>query len=132
MLSLDSTTGVKKWEYLGQPEKPLVAVYSTPMLQDGIVYFGAYDGNFYALDAATGVPKWSAPFPVGSPVVPTPLLALDVHLAGMPGQPGAASCLSPAIIAYSRENICFDDARRPVSSKKAVIRTGNILHSEFR
>ena len=33
-------------------------IASTAAVANGIVYFGAYDGNFYALDAASGVLKW--------------------------------------------------------------------------
>ncbi len=33
-------------------------IFSSPALFDGTLFFGAYDGNFYALDAKTGVQKW--------------------------------------------------------------------------
>jgi outer membrane protein assembly factor BamB len=52
--ALDAATGVKKWEYAGQADKPLQSVYSTPVTAGGRVYFGAYDGVLYALDAANG------------------------------------------------------------------------------
>lgn len=31
---------------------------STPAVANGIVYFAAFDGNFYAADVATGALKW--------------------------------------------------------------------------
>ena len=37
-------------------------IYGTPVVVNGIVYYGAYDGNVYALDLETGRPVWSEPF----------------------------------------------------------------------
>jgi hypothetical protein len=34
-------------------------VYSSPAVANGVVYIGSDDGNFYALNAATGVKLWS-------------------------------------------------------------------------
>ena len=34
-------------------------VYSSPAVADGTVYIGSYDGNVYALDAATGHIRWT-------------------------------------------------------------------------
>lgn len=58
-------TGV--WQTSGLKSKPLVAwefktggpVRSSPVVVEGVVYVGSYDGNFYALDAASGKQKWS-------------------------------------------------------------------------
>jgi outer membrane protein assembly factor BamB len=36
-------------------------VESSPAVVNGLLYVGSYDGNLYALDAATGAKKWSAP-----------------------------------------------------------------------
>jgi len=33
-------------------------VISSPVVADGQLYFGSYDGNFYAVDAATGQLRW--------------------------------------------------------------------------
>ena len=33
-------------------------IFSSPKIYDGVLYFGGYDGNVYALDAATGTKKW--------------------------------------------------------------------------
>jgi outer membrane protein assembly factor BamB len=58
-------TGV--WKTSGVKSKPSVAwefktggpVRSSPVVVDGTIYVGSYDGNFYAVDAATGNQKWS-------------------------------------------------------------------------
>lgn len=58
-------TGV--WQSSGLKSQPAVAwefktggpVRSSPVVVEGVVYVGSYDGNFYALDAATGKQKWS-------------------------------------------------------------------------
>ena len=31
---------------------------SSPAVAGGVIYFGSYDGNFYAVDAGTGQLKW--------------------------------------------------------------------------
>ena len=33
-------------------------IFSSPIVSSGVVYFGAYDGNVYALDTKTGKPRW--------------------------------------------------------------------------
>jgi eukaryotic-like serine/threonine-protein kinase len=33
-------------------------IYATPLIHEGIVYIGSLDGNFYALNAATGAELW--------------------------------------------------------------------------
>jgi outer membrane protein assembly factor BamB len=64
---------------------------STPAVVDGVVYFGSYDGNLYAVDAATGTLTWkfqTAGEITSSPAVAegivyvnndTGLYALDAH-----------------------------------------------------
>ena len=53
LFAVDAATGVKKWEFLtGGP------IDSSPIVANGIVYFGSGDYKLYALDAATGVKKW--------------------------------------------------------------------------
>ena len=48
-------------------------VTSGPAVSNGIVYFGSYDHNVYALDALTGAKKWS--FTTGSVVASSPVVA---------------------------------------------------------
>ena len=45
--------GAKKWTF-----KTESRITSSPAVAAGVVYFGSYDGNFYAVDAATGKEKW--------------------------------------------------------------------------
>src|ERR1700693_2049693 len=46
-------TPVLKWKF---PTKG--KVIASPALADGTLYIGSTDGNFYALDAATGAKRW--------------------------------------------------------------------------
>jgi outer membrane protein assembly factor BamB len=48
-------------------------VASSPAVADGTVVFGSYDGKIYALDAQTGVFKWS--YATGDKVVSSPAVA---------------------------------------------------------
>ncbi|HEU4760007.1 MAG TPA: PQQ-binding-like beta-propeller repeat protein [Dehalococcoidia bacterium] len=50
----------------GRRIKP-VAIYGTPVLAGGDLYFGAYDGKVYALNASDGTPVW--PFTTGGPII---------------------------------------------------------------
>jgi len=49
----DAKTGVRRWA------AQLPPVESSPLVQDGTVYVGAWDNKVYALDEATGAVKWS-------------------------------------------------------------------------
>ena len=55
VVAWDAKTGERKWL------ANLPPVESSPLVQDGTVYVGAWDNRVYALDAATGVVKWSTP-----------------------------------------------------------------------
>lgn len=51
---LDRATGGLEWEYsIGSP------VESSPIVEDGIDYFGAWNGNLYALDLRTHRLRWT-------------------------------------------------------------------------
>ncbi|MEU2003209.1 PQQ-binding-like beta-propeller repeat protein [Rhodococcus sp. NPDC019647] len=50
-----------------------VIIFSAPTLGAGLVYIGGYDNNVYALDAATGVERWTAA--TGDRVRPSPAFA---------------------------------------------------------
>ena len=57
-----------KWTFHTQGE-----VVSSPAIVDGTVFFGSNDGNFYAVDQATGTKKWS--FTSGSRIPSSPAVA---------------------------------------------------------
>jgi outer membrane protein assembly factor BamB len=45
----------------GKEEKhDLESIYGAPLIDGGVVYFGAYDGNVYAVDAETGDCVWES------------------------------------------------------------------------
>ncbi len=53
LVGLDPNTGEEKWRVkTGEP------VFSTPHVDDGVVYFGSADHHVYAVDATTGDVKW--------------------------------------------------------------------------
>jgi outer membrane protein assembly factor BamB len=58
----------------------LEGIYSAPIVEDGFVYFGAYDGKVYALDAETGIPIWS--FETDDPIVASMTLNDGILYAG--------------------------------------------------
>ena len=51
--AVDLSTGKEKWRF-----KTKSAVWSSPAVADGLVYFGDFAGNLYALDAGSGQEKW--------------------------------------------------------------------------
>jgi outer membrane protein assembly factor BamB len=51
-------------------------VVSSPVADQGVVYFGSYDRNVYAVDAETGVQKWK--YSTLGPVASTPAIANGV------------------------------------------------------
>lgn len=56
--AIDRATGLTVWTYrilFGSAGK---YIFSSPALWGGVVFFGAYDGNVYALDSQTGKRKW--------------------------------------------------------------------------
>lgn len=48
-------------------------VVSSPVWNDGVLFFGSDDGNVYAVDAATGIQTWK--YATGGPVPSTPAVA---------------------------------------------------------
>ena len=55
-------------------------VVSSPVYADGLIYFGADDGNIYAVDAARGYQSWK--HSTGGPVPTSPAIANGVLYAG--------------------------------------------------
>ncbi|OGG63385.1 hypothetical protein A3C21_02910 [Candidatus Kaiserbacteria bacterium RIFCSPHIGHO2_02_FULL_59_21] len=56
--ALEQSDGSIAWSYKVGLHPKGKGIFSSPVLHEGIVYFGAYDGNVYALDAETGKKKW--------------------------------------------------------------------------
>ena len=48
-------------------------ILSSPLIQDGVAYFGAADGYLYAVEAATGQLKWK--FEADKPILSSPAIA---------------------------------------------------------
>ena len=55
-------------------------IWSTPVVKDGIVYFGSHDDNVYALGVGDGSEKWR--FNTGGAVSGRPLLFRDLVVVG--------------------------------------------------
>ncbi len=53
MVAVDAKTGEILWEK--NIEDGLV---NAPAIGNGLVYFGTFDGHFYALEAETGIERW--------------------------------------------------------------------------
>ncbi|MEA3327721.1 MAG: PQQ-binding-like beta-propeller repeat protein [Chloroflexota bacterium] len=56
------------------------AIYSSPAIYDGAVYFGSDDGNLYAVDITSGELLWA--FPTGDRVVSSPAIANGILYFG--------------------------------------------------
>ena len=52
LYAVDALTGVLKWSFTTGTE------VQSPVVVNGIAYFGSYDGTFNAVDAMTGTLKW--------------------------------------------------------------------------
>ena len=55
-------------------------IWSSPTVEDGVLYVTSLDGNLYALDASTGNVNWS--FDAGNGLATTPVIADDLVLVG--------------------------------------------------
>lgn len=54
-------------------------IWSTPVLHEGVLYFGGMGHDLYAVDAETGSAVWDEPVDLGGAILSAPLL-LDDHL----------------------------------------------------
>ena len=84
-----ATNGERRFEAKGlhgmQPKNQTIAdafdiFLSSPVVANGVVYFGSGDGNLYALDSATGDLRWK--FKTGDVVHASPALADGVVFFG--------------------------------------------------
>lgn len=55
-------------------------IWSTPLIANGVIYFGSHDRNVYAVSVADGRELWR--FPTGGAVVTRPLLFQDTLVVG--------------------------------------------------
>ncbi len=53
VIAMDAKTGRQKWRYKGQPFE------SSPLLHDGILYVGSWDGKVHAIRAKSGRRVWT-------------------------------------------------------------------------
>lgn len=51
--AINARTGRERWRFRAQP------IESSPLLKDGVLYFGSWDHNVYAISARTGRKIWS-------------------------------------------------------------------------
>jgi outer membrane protein assembly factor BamB len=58
----------------------LEAIYGAPVVDQGTIYFGAYDDNVYALNADDGTLRWT--FKTNDPIVSSLALSGDILYAG--------------------------------------------------
>lgn len=47
----------------------LQAIYGAPLIDNGVIYFGGYDGKVYAVKTKDGSEAWPQPFDTGDPVI---------------------------------------------------------------
>jgi len=77
LYAFDAATGTQKWSVL-------IGVgagsYSSPVIANGVVYVGSYDGNLYAYDANSGASKWNAT--TGNEITSSPAVANGLVYAG--------------------------------------------------
>ena len=99
LYALEAATGATRWKFATEGERRFEAkgihgqlpksqtmpdIYDTylssPLVVDGVVYFGSGDGHVYALDAATGALRWK--FATGDVVHASPAYADGVIYVG--------------------------------------------------
>jgi outer membrane protein assembly factor BamB len=69
VVALDANTGGIVWD-ARLAGRPALGIDFAPVVDGGSVYVTGWDGVVHALDAATGVPRWSTPLPT-APVTTT-------------------------------------------------------------
>ena len=96
-------------------DRDLHGVYGAPVMHDGSLYFGGYNGVLYALSAPSLDTKWSEP--IGSSIVGGPSLAGDVVLVGAD---------NGTVYAFDQE---ADEQQRWSVSERWTFQTGNKVWS---
>ena len=78
LYAYDARTGMLR---SGYPfESPQDMIWSTPVIDDGVVYFGSHDNNIYAVDLASGTEKWRRE--TGGAVIASPLVFKNRIIVG--------------------------------------------------
>lgn len=86
--AVSSDTFTRLWtfpddkRFPGDKDIELQGIYGTPVVAAGAVYFGAYDGNVYALDLEMGRSVWPQPFETDGRVVGGVALGQGILYAG--------------------------------------------------
>jgi outer membrane protein assembly factor BamB len=75
LVMLDPASGKERWRFAAED-----AIFSTPVIDNGIVYFGAADHFIYAIDAQTHQPKWK--FKTQGAVLAGPAVAQGICCVG--------------------------------------------------
>ena len=65
--------GTPLWEFPANGD--VGKIWSSPIIHDSVIYFGALDHKVYAVSLETGLAVWNKPFEAESAVTTTPLIA---------------------------------------------------------
>jgi outer membrane protein assembly factor BamB len=65
--------GTPLWEFPASGE--VGRIWSSPVIHQGVVYFGALNHKMYAVSLETGLAVWNQPFEAGGAITTTPLIA---------------------------------------------------------
>lgn len=76
--AFETKTGERLWERQVSDQK----FWSTPTVDDGVLYIGGMDKRLYALKAESGDDAWPAPFQADGAIASQPLVAGDLVYVG--------------------------------------------------
>ncbi|MFW0860144.1 MAG: PQQ-binding-like beta-propeller repeat protein [Dehalococcoidia bacterium] len=79
LIAMDVLDRTEIWRFPREAEPPIVA-YGTPLVSEGRIFIGAFNGKVYALDALTGEMRWG--FTTGGPIVGSPAIAGNALIVG--------------------------------------------------
>ena len=102
-------------------QRDLKGIYAAPVVSEGIVYFGAWDGIVYALDAETGNCEWD--FETDGPIIGGLVLANGLLIA--PSSDGNLYALDPTTGNEERRAEVGESWARPALAD-GVLYVGNV------
>lgn len=88
LIALDRADGHERWHFVAQPYRPIFSMdltdyhRSSPVIADGVVYFGDDWGNLNGLDLASGKPVFRYTTETARPIRATPAIAQGVVCFG--------------------------------------------------